>query len=297
MRLTGLGLSLDEVRDALGDPSGAEFRDIRAEVEADLEREQVQLCSRRERIAEAVAAEDHLAPSPAVAILLARIRGSGADPESLRAEQQALELFEASMAPAVFGELAGGQSVHPGSHISSGRCRWIARRPHGVPAGAHPVGYGSDQVALVITFVVLTAGEVAAVELFIPWPALRILLLILGGYGLLVMIGFVAISRTRPHVLTRDRVRLRCGLSADITLGSADFASVTSIRSSCSYRPTITDGVLVMGAGNQTQLEITLCLPRIMSVDRAAGTVERIRISADHPTAAVQALRGSSNAM
>jgi len=169
--------------------------------------------------------------------------------------------------------------------------RWIARRPLGVPEGAHPVGYGRDQVALVITFVALTAGEVAAVELLVPWPALRIMLLVLGGYGLLVMTGFVAINRTRPHVLDHHQVRLRCGLFVDITLSPTDIAAVALARHSCGYRPVITDGVLIMGAGSQTQLEIMLTEPRTMSVDQAAGTIERIRISADHPADAAQLLR------
>lgn len=108
--------------------------------------------------------------------------------------------------------------------------RWIARRPLGVPEGAHPVGYGRDQVALVSTFVALTAGEVAAVELLVPWPALRIMLLVLGGYGLLIMTGFVAINRTRPHVLDHHQVRLRCGLFADITLSPTDIAAVALAR-------------------------------------------------------------------
>ena len=72
------------------------------------------------------------------------------------------------------------------------------------------------------------------------------MLLIMGGYGLLIMTGFVAINRTRPHVLNHHQVRLRCGLFADITLAPTDIASVASARHSCGYRPAITHGVLIM---------------------------------------------------
>lgn len=43
VRLTGLGMSLEEVVDALADPSGAEFKQILAAVAADLDRQQEQL--------------------------------------------------------------------------------------------------------------------------------------------------------------------------------------------------------------------------------------------------------------
>ncbi len=107
VRLTALGLSLAEVRDALGDPSGSELKDILAAVAADLQHQQEQLAARRERIAAALVADDHLALSPVVADLLARVRGAVADPGLVRSEQEALELLEAGMAPAEFAELAG----------------------------------------------------------------------------------------------------------------------------------------------------------------------------------------------
>lgn len=107
VRLTALGLSLAEVRDVLGDRSGAELKDILAAVAADLQDQQEQLAARRERIAAALAADDHLALSPAVADLLARIRGAVADKGLVRSEHEALELFEAGMVPPKFAELAG----------------------------------------------------------------------------------------------------------------------------------------------------------------------------------------------
>lgn len=105
VRLTALGLSLDEVRDVLGDPSGTELQNILADVAADLEHQQEQLTRQRARIATALAADDHLAFSPQIAELVARIRPVVDDPDLVRAEHEALELFEATMAPETFANL------------------------------------------------------------------------------------------------------------------------------------------------------------------------------------------------
>lgn len=123
VRLTALGLSLDEVRDALGDPSGMELKVILAEVATDLQRQQEQLDARRERIATALAADDHVALSPAVAGLVARIRGVVDDPDLVRAEHEALELFEAGMPTGTFADLtaAYGQMLNDPAAVTAAR--------------------------------------------------------------------------------------------------------------------------------------------------------------------------------
>lgn len=58
-RLTELGLSLDEVRDVLADDAGKELREVLAELDADLARQEEALRLRRARLAELLAqAED-----------------------------------------------------------------------------------------------------------------------------------------------------------------------------------------------------------------------------------------------
>lgn len=108
VRLTALGLSLDEVRDALGDPSGHELVEILSGLSADLEGQETLLRRRRERIAHALLADENLVVSPAVADLVRQIRGVVADPDAVRAEQEALELFEAGLSPGAFEDLTDG---------------------------------------------------------------------------------------------------------------------------------------------------------------------------------------------
>ncbi|MQY06820.1 MerR family transcriptional regulator [Actinomadura macrotermitis] len=57
-RLTELGLSLEEIRDVLGDDRGRELREILRELDADLARQQEAIAARRERLAHLLAEAD-----------------------------------------------------------------------------------------------------------------------------------------------------------------------------------------------------------------------------------------------
>ncbi|RBM22431.1 MerR family transcriptional regulator [Streptomyces sp. PT12] len=57
-RLTELGLSLDEVRDALDDDAGNDLREVLAELDADLARQEERIRRRRARIAELLASAE-----------------------------------------------------------------------------------------------------------------------------------------------------------------------------------------------------------------------------------------------
>lgn len=96
--------------------------------------------------------------------------------------------------------------------------RWLLRRPiksaasgsgNAVPIAM--IGYGRDQVAFVWIILALTVLEFAVIGIVVPWTALRVILLVLGVYGLLMMAGFVAANRTRPHILTSDSLLYAAG--------------------------------------------------------------------------------------
>jgi DNA-binding transcriptional MerR regulator len=78
-RLAELGLSLEEIRDALADDQGRELREVLEELDADLARQQAELAARRARLA-ALLAEGELHPDSTVAPELAEVlRGLPAD--------------------------------------------------------------------------------------------------------------------------------------------------------------------------------------------------------------------------
>ena len=105
-RLTALGLSLDEVRDVLADESGVELREVLAELDADLARQETAVRQRRARVAELLAEADQHAGlpaegpvSPQLAALFRRMRDTaeglaGPEPSAAVRERELMALLE-----------------------------------------------------------------------------------------------------------------------------------------------------------------------------------------------------------
>src|SRR5699024_7929669 len=63
--------------------------------------------------------------------------------------------------------------------------RWVARRPD-VPDGAVAIGYSRGTLGVPVALVIAALIELVAVHLLIPWPIVRLVLDLLGIYGLLM---------------------------------------------------------------------------------------------------------------
>ena len=168
---------------------------------------------------------------------------------------------------------------------------WSRRRLDGVVPGATPLPYGRD--ARVTAYALLAASlvEVVAVELVVPWPAVRGALLVLGVYGVVGVLAWIADLGVRPHVLTGEGLRLRAGSLAEVTLPLESIASAGSRLGAAEGTVALTDGVLTLAVGPQTTLEVRLREPRHVAVGRVAGTVSAVRVAADDPAVAAAAIR------
>lgn len=106
VRLAELGLTLDEIRDALNEQTGHELRSILDEIVTDLDAQSTDLTRRRLSIAEVLSRDDDLVSSPVMARLLDRLRGVVDDQALVFREQELLEVVEATMPAERFAELA-----------------------------------------------------------------------------------------------------------------------------------------------------------------------------------------------
>ncbi|MEU5425520.1 MerR family transcriptional regulator [Streptomyces olivoreticuli] len=109
-RLTGLGLGLDEVRDVLADDAGRELREVLAELDADLARQEEAIRARRARLAALLrrADEGGLPAEGPVSDELAALFGEmdraaharpGPEPAPAAKERELLALLEATAPP------------------------------------------------------------------------------------------------------------------------------------------------------------------------------------------------------
>lgn len=88
--------------------------------------------------------------------------------------------------------------------------RWIARRPD-VPEGAVAIGYSRGTLGMPLALAIAALIELVAVHLLVPWPVVRLVLDLLGVYGLLMVLGWLAGRIVRPHLIVGDELVLRSG--------------------------------------------------------------------------------------
>ncbi|MCH1882144.1 hypothetical protein [Agrococcus sp. ARC_14] len=105
--------------------------------------------------------------------------------------------------------------------------RAVLRRP-AVPVGANGFGYHSQSITVLVIFIVLSAFEIVIVDLIVhQWLIPRLVLLIVGIWGVVWMTGLLCAHVMRPHTVGPDGVRVRDGLDLDVHVPWSDVYSVT----------------------------------------------------------------------
>lgn len=169
--------------------------------------------------------------------------------------------------------------------------RRLRRRPNIAP-GATAFGYGGAMRFPLVGLTVVSMVEVVAVELIVPWPPVRWLLVLLGGYGMVWLLGFVASMWVNPHTVGPAELRLRFGFFADLAVPTALLRSARRELTG-SHRETVEyeDGTLSVSVLGVTDVCVELTEPYPVDLGRAGvRPVHRVRLHADDPRAAVRAL-------
>jgi hypothetical protein len=108
--------------------------------------------------------------------------------------------------------------------------RWAARRPVTSSADVDAFGYAQAVTPVMSLWIFASAVEMVVVHLLIPWPLVRITVLVISAWGLLWMVGFLASLKVNPHLLGASTLRVRHGASVDIAIPWDSIASVVAQR-------------------------------------------------------------------
>ncbi|WP_157164342.1 hypothetical protein [Streptomyces typhae] len=172
---------------------------------------------------------------------------------------------------------------------------WVARRRHGVGAGARATAYTGPQTAMLFGFAFVAVVETVVLAVVVPWPAVHAALLFVDVYTMVQILALHAGCVTRPHVVGADgSLRVRYGQYLDVTVPAADIRSVRVDRRYPEGRTVQVhdDGSLDVAVGHQTTVTVELVRPvafvRPMGLHARA---EVVRLHADDPRALVAALR------
>lgn len=186
--------------------------------------------------------------------------------------------------------------------------RWVLRRPPSYPPGTRTFSYLGVVKPILIAFIALSAVEIPIFDLIVsrlvPWSPARWIVLGLGVYGLIWMLGLYAMLRLHPHEIGAAGIRIRNGIGVDVTIPWTDIAAVHGRYRSLPSSKAVqvehdSDGPIVnLGTGGQTSVDITLRGPS--SLDLPKGPSEpttRVRLYADDKDAFVAAARAHLEAL
>ena len=164
----------------------------------------------------------------------------------------------------------------------------VQRRRHGVPPDGVPLGYDRALRPMALVLLGLAVVELVVIELALPWPTVRLVLLVLGAYTLLFVLGMIAANSVRPHVVTPNQLRLRSGIWADVRIPMDRIATVTTRhREAPNKTLAVVGDELTMGVAGMTNVEVRLAGPTLVDAGRRVHTVLTVRFAADDPQAAL----------
>ncbi|WLQ43384.1 hypothetical protein P8A22_27795 [Streptomyces laculatispora] len=171
---------------------------------------------------------------------------------------------------------------------------WVLRRRHAVPEGALAAPYTGPQTAMMYGLLFVSVVETVMFALLIPWPVVHRILLVVDGYGVLLVLALHASCVVRPHVVGADgSLRIRYGALFDLRVPAAAIASVRVERrypggKSMRLHP---DGVLDLAVGSQTTVTVELTAPAGFARPLGGrGQAHTVRFHADDPRSVVAAL-------
>ncbi|MEU1964899.1 PH domain-containing protein [Micromonospora sediminicola] len=179
--------------------------------------------------------------------------------------------------------------------------RWILRRPYPVAPGAETYAYVGGVQAILLAFIVLSTIEIPVLDVIlrhtVDQPTVRHAAIGLGVWGVLWMVGLLASLRIHPHVVDDAGLRVRNGVSIDVTIPWTAVAQISvrrrSLPSSRAVQYDADDpAVLNLGVGSQTAIDVVLREPLSVPLPKGpSAPVREIRLYADEPAALVERAR------
>ncbi|WP_219416802.1 hypothetical protein [Pseudonocardia nigra] len=170
--------------------------------------------------------------------------------------------------------------------------RWLLRRPDVGPADTG-FAYRGPQVAPMLVMLAVSMIDVVAVDLLVPWPWLRPVLLVIGVWGTLEVLGMLAAITIHPHVVGAAGLRIRNGVSLDVHIPWDAVAGVRRVRRTRDGRGVQLDGsTLHVVVADQTTVEVTLARPLPVTLPRnRTAEITEVRLHADDAAGFVAAAR------
>jgi hypothetical protein len=177
--------------------------------------------------------------------------------------------------------------------------RWVTRRPVVPSPDVEAVGYSRTVTPVMSLWIFGSAVEMVVVHLVVPWPVVRIVLLVVSVWGLVWMIGFLASLKVYPHLVSDSTLRVRHGATVDIAIPWHAVASVVQQRRdlpssmrTIQLRETNAGGTdLQIGVSGEVNVHVVLAHPLTVPTPKGNQEITELSFLVDDPAALVAKAR------
>lgn len=181
---------------------------------------------------------------------------------------------------------------------------WARRRPLPLAAGDEPFGYLGVVKPILGIFIGLSVVEIPIFDVVVthvvPWRPARWIVLGLGIWGLLWMIGLYASMTLHPHVVGDRGLRVRLSSGIDVFVPWTDVEALRKrYRSLPSSRSVQVEQegdrqVVSVSVGSQTSIDVLLRRPMTFDLPRGGSVpTNELRLYADDPDGLLRSARGT----
>ena len=174
---------------------------------------------------------------------------------------------------------------------------WVMRRRPGQRPGVRAFAYSRDLAPLMAAFILGSTLELVVVHLLLPWETIRLVADVVGIWGLLWMLGYMASVKVFPHLVADDELRIRYGATADIAVPWAAVEHVTARRDAAAAKRTVAveqDGesaIASVAILKRTNVSVVLARPTTIELPQGPRRLTELRLYADKPSAFVAGAR------
>ena len=140
---------------------------------------------------------------------------------------------------------------------------------------------------LLWAFIVVSAMELVAAHLILPWPTVRLVLDIASAWGLVWILGMVAAFKVHPHLVGPSGLRVRYGVTLDFTV-PWDAMTTIAVRERTRDRsrtiqidPSKGGHRLNVVMASRTNVDVALSRPLVVRLPRGEESVTALRLYAD----------------
>ncbi|MFC4019260.1 hypothetical protein ACFOW4_15110 [Micromonospora sp. GCM10011542] len=181
---------------------------------------------------------------------------------------------------------------------------WARRRPLPLAPGDDPFSYLGVVKPILGIFIGLSAVEIPIFDLIVtnvvPWRPARWIVLVLGIWGLLWMVGLLASMKVHPHVVGDTGIRVRLSAGIDLRVPWQDIEAISKRHRSLPSSRSVQieeEGerrVLHVVVGSQTSVDVRLRRPTIFDLPQGpTEPIDELRLYADDPDGFLRSARGA----